>query len=874
MPRSNFTVEIDLRGNAKQVKKAMKQAGQASNKLKGKINKNNKSISSSLRGLAIGFAALSGIKQIVTDVREFNKTIGELSTLGIDDTKIKQYSDSARKLAKSFGTDSALQVKAYYQAVSAGATTFADAQAVLEGANKLALGGVTDIETATDGLTTVLNAYGLETKDIDKVSDIFFNTMKAGKTTVDELSRSIGKVAPLAAAAGVDFESTGAAIATITASGLKTTEAVSGLKAAFANIIKPAEQANKLADELGIAFNSQALEAEGLVPFLQKITKVTGGNVDMMSALFGSIEGVNAVLALTRGGGEKFANVLEDIQNGAGATDKAVAKMKKTLDFRLNQVSAQFKDLSITLGQSLAPVFEKMIPIVIELATSFGEFAKEHPTISALAIALGAVAASVALIGGPVTLVIGVIAGLVTVWKNWDKILGFFQEKWDKFSKAFPNTSKAISQAFSSIKNAVLGGIQVWKDFFNIFTGEGKFVDRLKQFFTGFASFFVNTFKAPVNMIIGLLEKGLNGVLSGIPDILLPASIEGGITLPRLASGGFVSGDGSGTSDSIPAMLSDGEFVINAKSTKRHKRLLESLNKNKFQTGGQVGTAGGSNISSFFNTGGGFNVEEAQKWADSLNLSSQGLASVTNRINTIYREIDKGSGLQDKAVQRQLDGINKLVESSKKLVKVVDTGFFTNEEEEGIAKAISRSISGAIRGGSFKDIGTTILTKFRDIFLAKGEESLEKFLTPIIDSISNTIGNALSGIGGGGSGGGFDLGGIFSGVGDWFGGLFGATGGTVTNSGIKPFSPQYFAEGGLVRGTDTVPAMLTPGEIVLNKEQQGMLGNVTNVTENYNFDITATDAQSFKNMMAQDPAFLSRIAEQGKRSTTGIRRTR
>jgi hypothetical protein len=47
-----------------------------------------------------------------------------------------------------------------------------------------------------------------------------------------------------------------------------------------------------------------------------------------------------------------------------------------------------------------------------------------------------------------------------------------------------------------------------------------------------------------------------------------------------------------------------------------------------------------------------------------------------------------------------------------------------------------------------------------------------------------------------------------------------ATGGLVTARGI-----QHFARGGVV-GTDTVPAMLTPGEIVLNAAQQANLAHV------------------------------------------------
>ena len=47
-----------------------------------------------------------------------------------------------------------------------------------------------------------------------------------------------------------------------------------------------------------------------------------------------------------------------------------------------------------------------------------------------------------------------------------------------------------------------------------------------------------------------------------------------------LATGGFVSGPGTGTSDSIPARLSDGEYVINAAATRKYRPLLDKINKN------------------------------------------------------------------------------------------------------------------------------------------------------------------------------------------------------------------------------------------------------------------------------------------------------
>ncbi|KWB97324.1 phage tail protein [Burkholderia ubonensis] len=67
---------------------------------------------------------------------------------------------------------------------------------------------------------------------------------------------------------------------------------------------------------------------------------------------------------------------------------------------------------------------------------------------------------------------------------------------------------------------------------------------------------------------------------------------EGG-PVGHFASGGAISGPGTGTSDSIPAMLSNGEFVINAASTKKYRSLLEAINSGHmthFATGGIAAT--------------------------------------------------------------------------------------------------------------------------------------------------------------------------------------------------------------------------------------------------------------------------------------------
>jgi hypothetical protein len=83
---------------------------------------------------------------------------------------------------------------------------------------------------------------------------------------------------------------------------------------------------------------------------------------------------------------------------------------------------------------------------------------------------------------------------------------------------------------------------------------------------------------------------GTAGQPGGQPSNQPPGIIN--VSAKKMATGGFVSGPGTSTSDSIPALLSDGEFVVNARSTQLFKPLLTAINDAgalpQFAVGGMV----------------------------------------------------------------------------------------------------------------------------------------------------------------------------------------------------------------------------------------------------------------------------------------------
>lgn len=86
---------------------------------------------------------------------------------------------------------------------------------------------------------------------------------------------------------------------------------------------------------------------------------------------------------------------------------------------------------------------------------------------------------------------------------------------------------------------------------------------------------------APAAAMASLATLGANSVPAATALTSTTALATSLAVIPGFATGGYVSGAGTGTSDSIMARLSDGEFVVNAAATKRNRALLEAINSNE-----------------------------------------------------------------------------------------------------------------------------------------------------------------------------------------------------------------------------------------------------------------------------------------------------
>ena len=368
-------IVINIQGDDSNLRKVLKGAA-------GKVDGFAKKIGTLGVKAGAAFAATAGAVG-VTGVKafgEFEKGMQEVFTLIPDAGKetFDKLEKQVKDFSKEFGVLPEKTIPALYQAISAGVPRD-NVFEFLEVAQKAAKGGVTELETAVDGISSVVNAYGSEVLSASKASDLLFTAVKLGKTDFSQLSASVFQVAPIASAVGVPFENLTAAFANLTAQGVPTSVAATQMKGALAELAKEGTKADT-------AFRD--LTGQGLQTFLKNggsfedalLTLKDGADKAGISVLdlFGSVEAGQAVLALTADGGAAFGDSLDAMRGSAGATETAFETMNKGFSADMEKIRANLKVLSIEIGSRLAPFVAKATAAILK------GFQKLSPTLKTL----------------------------------------------------------------------------------------------------------------------------------------------------------------------------------------------------------------------------------------------------------------------------------------------------------------------------------------------------------------------------------------------------------------------------------------------------------------------------------------------------------
>lgn len=462
-------------------------------------------------GMAIG-AVKDFCSNIVEIGKTFETSMSKVSALsGATGDDLAALEAKARELGASttFSASEAADALGYM------ALAGWDTAQMLEGVGSvltLAQAGEMDLAAASDLVTDYLSAFNMEASDTARMVDVLAYAQSNANTTVEGLGMAFKNCAANANAAGMDIETTSAAISMMANQGLKGSEAGTALNAVLRDMTAKMQDGAIAIGDQSIA----VMDAEGnyrdFIDIIADVGKATDGmgEAEKAAALQStftadSIKGLNLIL---NAGADEMDSFREQLYGCAGTAEETAAIMTDNLGGDLAAMNSAFEELSIKIYEGLqeplrgavqfitGPVIsgltvfaehlDVLVPLISGVATALGVLAIALNIGSAAGLATKALNAVIdttrglfaLLSANPVGVVIAVIAGLVvafkTLWDNCEEFRNFWLGLWESIQAAVQPIAdwvlanvvtpmmghfQEFQSAFSELWNAIVANV-------------------------------------------------------------------------------------------------------------------------------------------------------------------------------------------------------------------------------------------------------------------------------------------------------------------------------------------------------------------------------------------------------------------------------
>lgn len=445
--------------------------------------------------------------------KDFEYELSKVTGLvGISQAQVNEWGKDILSLSPQIGKAPKELAEALFFVTSAGIKG-AEAMNVLEKAGMASAAGLGETKVVADLVTSAMNAYGVENLSASKATDILTAAVREGKAEASELAATMGQVLPLASELGVSFDQVAATQAAMTRTGTGAAEAATQLKGILAGLIKPSKQAEDQLAAMGTSATEmrKKIREEGLLKALMDLRTMTNKyGEEAMARVFPNIRALMGVLDLMGSNLEDNKKVFESVANSTGVLDEAFKAATDTVQFKWDAALSQIKATAIkffdVLKISLVPILEKFStvlgfvadklsglpigqqqvivgftllagvigPVLITIGVSFtaliaiiGGFIDAIVTIGGVITAIGApalaiIAAAIPVLIAEITVIIGVIAGLIA------SFIHLFNTN-KEFKTNVLNTWTSIKNnaiiIFEEIKKVAILAMQKIKDF-------------------------------------------------------------------------------------------------------------------------------------------------------------------------------------------------------------------------------------------------------------------------------------------------------------------------------------------------------------------------------------------------------------------------
>lgn len=297
---------------------------------------------------------------------DYSKRVAEIQTISQSAAEsTEQWNVQLRSISEEFGVELIEVTSAAYEALSNQIIETTSDLGFIRDAQELARVTNSDLATSVDALSSVINSFGYNISETEKLSAILFRTVDLGKTTLNELSQNLGRVNSLSKILGVSFEEQQAALSTLTIQGLKDHTAKTLLINIYQKMIRPTEHMSEIFKEWGVSSGEAAISTYGLGNVLAALIRRAEQSGDFAEELGEQFQELRATTGAASLNLETFAAHLQQHLNAGAEYTRAFEIANNSMGASVDKQMARLKNQFISWGTSVVSTF-------VSVAQSFG----------------------------------------------------------------------------------------------------------------------------------------------------------------------------------------------------------------------------------------------------------------------------------------------------------------------------------------------------------------------------------------------------------------------------------------------------------------------------------------------------------------------
>ena len=500
----------------------------------------------------------------VATTTKFESAMSKVSAIsGATGDDLATLTDKAKEMGAKTKFSASESAEAFQYMAMAGWKT-EDMLDGIDGIMNLAAADGLDLATTSDIVTDALTAFGLSASDSAHFADVLAKASSSANTNVSMLGESFKYVAPVAGSLGYSAEDTAIALGLMANAGIKGSQSGTSLRGALTRLIKPTDDAAALMEEYSLSLTN----SDGSMKSLGEVMSMLRSNLgdlteaeqaQVAATLFGQ-EAMSGMLSIINASDKDFQNLTDQIYGADGAAKQMADTMLDNLSGQLIILKSSLEGAAIAFGELLLPLIKKVTSAIQGLVDWVNNLSDRQKAIIVTIAGVLAVVGPIFIIGGKIvkligsvmgvikvlkpaiaalnavmlanpiiliiTLIAGLIAALVTLYKKNETFRNFVDETWASIKNVVSTVVNALVTFFTeTIPNALQSAIDWVKNFaHNIATFFTETIpEKISQLFDWFTRIPENIGYA-LGYALGTIARWIvdawNSISEGVPKII------------------------------------------------------------------------------------------------------------------------------------------------------------------------------------------------------------------------------------------------------------------------------------------------------------------------------------------------------------------